>query len=171
MTVLIPNHQGMDFIPDHMMGPILDNTMDPTPDHMIGPILENTMGPIPDHIIGPILDRHMTDLILDNMMTPDHMMGPIPDNMPNHTRVLIPDQNTEVVILGEITETANSLLGGDKQVALISQLAVVVIIGEETEGDITMCKMKIISLSTAINQQMITTLTGIGTQDQSRRCL
>ena len=124
MTVLIPNHQGMDFIPGLIMDPI-----------------------------------------------PDHMMGPIPDNMPNHTRVLIPDQNTEVMILGEITETANSLLGGDKQVALISRLAVVVIIGEETEGDITMCKMKIISLSTAINQQMITTLTGIGTQDQSRRCL
>ena len=122
-------------------------------------------------MMGPIPDRHMTDLILDNTMIPDHMMGPTLDNMPNHIRVLIPDQNTEVVILGEITETANSLLGGDKQMALISRLAVVVITGEETEGDITMCKMKIISVSTAINRQMDTTLTGIETQDQSGRCL
>lgn len=187
MTILIPNYQGMDFIPglimdpipdhmkdptlDNMMGPILDNMMGPTLDNMTGPILDNMTGPIPDHMMGPILDRHMTDLILDNTMTPDHMMGPTLDNMPNHIRVLIPDQNTEVVILGEITETANSLLGGDKQMALISRLAVVVITGEETEGDITMCKMKIISVSIAINRQTDTTLTGIETQDQSGRCL
>ena len=185
MTILIPNYQGMDFspglmdpIPDHMKdptldnmtGPILDNMMVPIPDHhMTDLILDNTM--IPDHMMGPILDCHMTDLILDNTMILDHMMGPILDNMPNHIRVLIPDQNTEVVILGEITETANSLLGGDKQMALISRLAVVVITGEETEGDISMCKMKIISVSTAINRQTDTTLTSIETQDQSGRCL
>ena len=184
----------MDPIPDHMkdptldnmMGPILDNMTGPILDNMTGPILDNIMGPIldrhmtnlildntmiPDHMMGPILDYHMTDLILDHTRTPDHMMGPTLDNMPNHIRVLIPDQNTEVVILGEITKTANSLLGGDKQMALISRLAVVVITGEETEGDITMCKMKIINVSTAINRQTDTTLTGIETQDQSGRCL
>ena len=186
----------MDPIPDHTMHPIpdhhmtdliLDNMMTPTPDHMIDPILDHTMDlildhmmdPIPDHMMDPILDHmmypisdHTMDLILDNMMTPipDSKIGPISDHMAhisNHTRVLIPDQNTEVVILGEITEPANSLLGGDKQVALISRVAVEVIIGEETEDDMTMCKMKIIRMSAAFNQQKITTVTGIEIQNQS----
>ena len=180
MNDLIPDHMKepildniMGLIPDHMKDPIPDHMKDPIPDHMKGPILDchmtglildnmmtpdHMMGPIPDHMKEPILDNimglipdHMKGPILDNMMTPDHMMGPIPDHMPNRTGVLIPDQNTEVMILGETTETANSLLGGDKQVALVSRVAVVVIRGEETEGDITMCKMKIISVSTAIN--------------------
>ena len=162
MTILIPNYQGMDFSP---------GLMDPIPDHMKDPTLDNMTGPILDNMMVPIPDRHMTDLILDNTMIPDHMMGPTLDNMPNHIRVLIPDQNTEVVILGEITETVNSLLGGDKQMALISRLAVVVITGEETESDITMCKMKIIGVSTAIDRQTDTTLTSIETQDQSGKCL
>ena len=169
----IPDYM-MDPIPDNKMGPILDNMMAPIPD-MTDLILDNMMTLIPDHMTGLILDNmmtlcpdHMTGLILDNMMAPisDHMMAPILDHMPhisNHTRVLIPDQNTEVVIPGGITETANSLLG-DKQVPLISRVAVVVIIGEETEDNMTIAKMKII---TAINQQKITAITGIEIQKQS----
>ena len=174
MVTPIPDHT-MGPIPDcHMtdlildnMTPIPDHTVDPIPDHMTGLILDNMMTLIPDHTMDPILD-HTTGLILDNMMTlcPDHMMAPILDHMPhisNRTRVLIPDQNTEVVIPGGITETANSLLG-DKQVPLIFQVAVVVIIGEETEDDMTITKMKII---TAINQHKITAITGIEIQKQS----
>ena len=155
-------------IPDcHMTDLILDNMVTPIPHHMMDPIPDHTMDPIPDHTMDPISD-HTTGLILDNMMTlcPDHMMAPILDHMPhisNRTRVLIPDQNTEVVIPGGITETANSLLG-DKQVPLIFQVAVEVIIGEETEDDMTITKMKTI---TAINQQKITTITGIEIQKQS----
>ena len=113
----------MDPIPDHMIDSIPDHTMDPLPDHTMDPIPDHTMDPIPDHTMDPILDHMTTDLI------PDHMIGPISDNMAhtsNHTKVLTPDQNTKVMILGEITETANSLLGGDKQVALISRLTAVV---------------------------------------------